>query len=401
MAAQPSADWLERLLDATAAAVVAVDLQGRTLFWNAAAEQLFGWSRADVLGLPPPIVPVALQQEWQLQMRRVLESAPETAAAPAAETQRLTRDGRLVSVLRSSAPLRDGGGRLIGLVDTLTDIATHKQLDEQSRALAQVRERELIAMDLHDGLIQSLYGIVLGLAAAERRLGDASSGSSVATDAAPEVSPAAEPGTARWDPETGEETPLEDLAHAEPDATTPAPDVAAASPSASADRAAAALREARQQVEQLIEETRSYLFDLRVREFSPPDLAAGLRLLVDGLRLNSGIRATLELDAAAEAALPPGARGHVLYLVREAVSNVVRHAGASCVELRVGREPTTGRVTVTLSDDGRGFVLPASGGAGHNGLRNMAERARLIGGRLEISSQPGHGTRVRLDIPSP
>src|SRR6185503_17163462 len=84
-----------------------------------------------------------------------------------AETQRLERNGRLVPVLRSSAPLRDARGRVIGVLDTLVDITAYKQVGDESRALTQVRERELIAMDLHDGLIQGLYALVLKLAAHE------------------------------------------------------------------------------------------------------------------------------------------------------------------------------------------------------------------------------------------
>ena len=130
--------WLGHLLDATASAIVALDRAGRVLYWNAAAERLFGWPRAEVVGKRLPIVPPTLQQEWQLQMQHVLAEGQST---PAAETQRITRDGRLVSVLRSSAPLQDAEGRPVGLVDTLTDISAHKQLDEESRALVRVRER--------------------------------------------------------------------------------------------------------------------------------------------------------------------------------------------------------------------------------------------------------------------
>src|SRR5215207_466157 len=90
------------LLDATPAAVVGVDRRGRTTVWNRGAQALFGWSAEDVLGRMPPIVPPTLRQEWRLQMRQVLEAGRESSAA---ETLRVTRDGRLVPVLRSAAPL--------------------------------------------------------------------------------------------------------------------------------------------------------------------------------------------------------------------------------------------------------------------------------------------------------
>jgi PAS domain S-box-containing protein len=334
---------------ATASAIVALDLDGRVVFWNAAAERLFGWRRGEVVGQPLPIVPAALRQEWQLQVQRTLRDAQDaggaqgaetTPAGAAAETQRLDRDGHLVPVLRAAVPLRDGVGRTIGLVETLTDIRAHRQLDEESRALAQLRERERIAMDLHDGLSQSLYSVLLGLAAAEHAVGP--------------------------DGDAGVQ---------------------------------AALHQARQHIERVIEELGAYLHELRAGEVAPPDLATGLRLLVDGLRLSGGLQARLELDPAAAAYLEPGLRGQVLYLVREAVSNVVRHAAARSVTVRLDGAAVTGPLVVRVTDDGRGFDAAAGPRAGHHGLRTMAERARLLGGRLAITSAPGQGTTVALEVP--
>jgi PAS domain S-box-containing protein len=338
LAAEPG--WLARILTATASAIIALDLDGHVVFWNAAAERLFGWRAAEVLGRPLPIVPAALRTEWQLQVQRTLQDDDRAAPAAAAETQRLDRDGCLVPVLRAAVPLRDAAGRISGLVETLTDIRAHSQLDEESRALAQLRERELIAMDLHDGLSQSLYSVLLGLAAAER---------SVGSDGAAGL--------------------------------------------------LAALHQARQHIERVIEELGAYLRDLRAGEVAPPDLAAGLRLLVDGLRLAGGLQARLELDPGAAARLPAGLRGQVLYLVREAVSNVVRHAAASSVTVHLDGAAPTGQLVVRIIDDGRGFDASAGPRAGHHGLRSMAERARLMGGRLSITSQPGQGTTVELVVP--
>jgi signal transduction histidine kinase len=271
-------------------------------------------------------------------MRRVLETGEPS---PVAETQRQARDGRLIPVIRSSAPLKSPDGSVIGLLDTLTDITALKQLDEEARALAQVRERELIAMDLHDGLIQSLYALVLTLDARERALLESSD---------PAAGPAQE-----------------------------------------------ALKAARMDVERVIEETRSYLFDLKAREFVPRDLQSGLLLLTDGLRLNAGVVVDLKFDPSVEALLQPDVRGHLLYLMREAVSNVVRHARATHVQIEVGC--VDDRFVLTVRDDGRGFDTTARAPAGRHGLRNMAERARLVGGQLNMQSQPGAGTRLRLELP--
>lgn len=205
--------------------------------------------------------------------------------------------------------------------------------DAQSRALAQVRDRELVAMDLHDGVIQSLYAIVLNLASQEHALADG---------------------------------PPEALA---------------------------ALKAARMQVESVLAETRTYVYGLRSSAFTPPNLDSGLRLLVDSLRLNAGADVSLSLDGSVEPRLQPEVRGHLLYLVREAVSNVLRHAGARHV--RIDLAPVAEAVVLTIEDDGRGFAPMAER---HYGMRNMAERARLVGGQLEVQTAPGAGTRIRLQL---
>jgi len=325
--------WLAPLLESAETAIVGVDLCGNVVFWSAGAEALFGWSERDVLGQPLPIVPPVLRQEWQLQMQRVIDLGQST---PAAETQRTTRDGRPITVLRASSPVRGTDGRVSGLLDLLIDATALKQLDEESRALAQVRERELVAMDLHDGLIQSLYAVVLNLAAQERALGDAP-------------------------------------------------------PSA-----LEAVRAARREVERVIAETRSYVFNLRSRAFTPRNLESGLRLLVDSLRLNAGVDVSLDFDRTVEPLLQPEVRGHLLYLVREAVSNVLRHADAKHVRIQLAHLPEA--VVLTIEDDGVGFVNEARMGERHHGLRNMAERARLIGGRLQVKTAPGEGTQLHLEL---
>lgn len=336
--ANPATDELRlraSVFDALGAALVGIDTDGRTIFWSPCAERLFGWTAEEVLGRIPPIVPPPLHQEWHIQVQRVLASRESTAAA---ETQRVTRDGRLVPVVRSSTPLHDPNGACVGVLDTLMDITLLKQLDDESRALAQVRERELIAMDLHDGLLQGLYGVMLALDTRRRAL----------------------------DP-----------------------------PHASAEEALSA---ARAELERLVEETRGHLFDLRSRQFAPRDLGSGMRLLADGLRLNGNLKVELNFDLGVEPFLQPEVRGHLLYLAREAIANILRHAHATTARITVAR--TQAHIVLIVEDDGVGFAVPRGAGPrDHHGLRNMAERARLIGGKLRINSQPGGGAQVSVETP--
>jgi PAS domain S-box-containing protein len=332
MSSSGSEIWLAPLLNSAETALIGIDREGRVGYWSGGAELMFGWTADEVLGREPPIVPPTLREEWYLQMQRVFDTG---MPSPTAETQRLARNGRTISVLRTSTPVRDTSGRVVGLTDLLIDATALKQLDEEARALVQVRERELIAMDLHDGLIQSLYAVVLNLAAQERSIGG---------------------------------------------------DVSA-------------IRAARLEVERAIAETRSHVFDFRGAIFSPRSLESGLQLFVDSLRLNAGIDVDLRVDPSVESLLEPDVRGHLLYVIREAVSNVLRHASASAVSIELSRLPEA--VIASVTDDGRGFVPPGAteAVARYHGLHNMAERARLMGARLHITATPGRGTRVQVELP--
>jgi signal transduction histidine kinase len=116
------------------------------------------------------------------------------------------------------------------------------------------------------------------------------------------------------------------------------------------------------------------------------DLAAGLRA--------AGVGVTFAVDP-----LPAGASAveTVVYrVVQEALTNVLRHAGASAVHVRVVRED--GAVGVEVCDDGAGAGTAATAGAGQ-GLRGMRERAAAIGGTVESGPAPGGGWRVAARLP--
>jgi signal transduction histidine kinase len=92
---------------------------------------------------------------------------------------------------------------------------------------------------------------------------------------------------------------------------------------------------------------------------------------------------------------------HLVCIGQEAVTNALRHASPQTVKIRVVYGE--GRVSMTIRDDGTGFlpVEPAHATIGHFGLAVMHERARKIGGDLTIHSSPGSGTEVLVDVPGP
>lgn len=318
--------------------VLVLDAARRVRYCNPRAGQLLGTDPSELVGRDGlelaghpglrPIDPRAARWVWGRVITRPRE-------CPSAEIT--TSDGSARRVLLLSGfPVVDADGERLGLV--LRDVT-------DSKVRAALEERDRIAMDLHDGVIQSLYAVMLGLSVVERSLnGDA--------------------------------------------AVVQAP-----------------LRKQRARIEAIIQEIRNYIFHLRSREFCQGSLAAGLAAIVEELHSESLLRVQLEVEADAEDLDPDGA-ADILHIAREATSNVIKHARASTVVIRLVR--VDGRLILTICDDGGGFdphgpmCDPCGNGRrSGDGLRNMAERARALGGRLTVRTEPERGTEVRLEVPPP
>lgn len=144
----------------------------------------------------------------------------------------------------------------------------------------------------------------------------------------------------------------------------------------------------------VMRELRGLLVDLYPPSLHREGLAAALGDLVAPLR---GRDIDVELDVAGDLDLGEGAEALVFRAAQEAVRNVVAHAEADRVELGVHRE--NGHAVLTVSDDGRGFAADVQP-KGHFGLRLIGDLAAEAGGRLDLDSAPGHGTRVRVEVPA-
>jgi signal transduction histidine kinase len=124
-------------------------------------------------------------------------------------------------------------------------------------------------------------------------------------------------------------------------------------------------------------------------------LVEGLRQQASDPGLTTLMSVELELDLPAEESASPLRTAHMLAISGEALSNAARHANARRVVLRAHRDGE--QFTLQIEDDGQGFNTESIE-AGY-GLRNMRDRARLLGGDLAIDSEPGSGTRVTLTAP--
>ena len=213
------------------------------------------------------------------------------------------------------------------------------QLHRQNRQIAVLHERERIGMDLHDGVIQSIYAIGLMLDDTQHRLD-------------------ADPALAR-----------ERLSHAITG------------------------------LNGVIRDIRAYIHDLHSRQLRGRDLAQGIEELVRDLESYSMLSVLVDIDSEKAAAVTPQQSSELLHIVQEALINVRKHAHASTV--RINLHETGNRLQLTIEDDGIGFRHDPAGIQTGHGLRNMAERTQNLGGVLETDSKPGHGTRITVSLPLP
>jgi signal transduction histidine kinase len=235
----------------------------------------------------------------------------------------------------------DDDQRLVELFALHAAIAIENaRLHVAVQRLAVVDERDRIGKDLHDGIIQSLYGIALS------------------------------------------------LEHV--------PDVVATDPNDAIGRVDRAIDD----VNRTIGDLRGLIVDLHAEIPEPTDLDGMLTALVEPLRVRHGL--DVDLDIATDLADVPGlgthARTELLLIAREALSNVGRHAQARSVH--VGLTHDDGSLRLEVTDDGRGFDPDAAEAAGHFGLSNMRDRAEALGGSYRIEPRAGGGTRIIVRIPT-
>ena len=143
-------------------------------------------------------------------------------------------------------------------------------------------------------------------------------------------------------------------------------------------------------------EMRALIFELRPGALAEEGLVAALAKQAAALSAREGL--VIDVDGPADR-LPLGleVEEQLYRLGQEALANVVKHARASSARVRIAGEDDT--VSIEVSDDGRGFD-PAAVSPEHFGLRSMRGRVADLGGRLEVTSAPGRGTVLRVEIPA-
>lgn len=221
----------------------------------------------------------------------------------------------------------------VGLAAAAGLAIENARLHEQAREAGLLDERERIARDLHDDVIQRLFATGLSLQATAQMVGH---------------------------PEAAERImrSVDDL------------DVS-------------------------IRQVRSTIFELNQRWSTSESMRGEIRASCEDSAKALGFRPSCDLTGPIDSAIVEPTRGHLLLCLREALSNVARHARASRVWVAVTVH--AGRVTLTVADDGVGCVLNTD--LPLSGLDNMLVRAESLGGRFSIDARATGGTVITWDVP--
>jgi signal transduction histidine kinase len=168
------------------------------------------------------------------------------------------------------------------------------------------------------------------------------------------------------------------------------------------DRARRLLDQASETARTGLAEARRALQDLRASPLQDLGLILALRELAETAAKRCGAQLELSLPDRLDRLPSPIVEQGIYRIAQETLENIIRHAGAHTIRVRL--EQTGNEMTLAVADDGQGMDLEALEAPGIDtddrfGIRGMKERAALIGGLLEISSQAGQGTRVRLTVP--
>ena len=210
------------------------------------------------------------------------------------------------------------------------------QLQASAQEIATTNERNRVARELHDSVTQSLYGIVLNS-----------------------------------------------------DATL------LALAAGNVDKAELRLRQLKEIAREAMTETRLLIYQLRPSILEEQGLAGALRERLEAVEVRSGLEATLQIDDDID--LPPDTEAELFRMILEGLNNIIKHARAKHVQLQVTAR--SGCCRVVLTDDGSGFDVTTSARYGGYGLRTIEERLHQMGGTLLITSEPGAGTQVMMEIP--
>ncbi|HYO48177.1 MAG TPA: PAS domain S-box protein [Gemmatimonadota bacterium] len=317
--------------------IVLVDDQGAILDVNPLALEMFGYAREELLGHPIEVlVPPGFRGGHVAEREAYMAEPRARPMGIGLELWGCRKDGSEFPVEISLSPMTVGNSRQV--ISIIRDVTERRRLQAfGAEALrAAEEERQRIARELHDDTAQRLAGLMLMLRVAGQ---------------------------------------IED--HEERERR---------------------IEQVREEIAETADAVRRIARGLRPPALDEVGLAAALESLVSSLRLAHSLNIEMTADRPRDR-LEADAELALYRIVQEALSNAVRHSGASRVAVSLQTED--GMVRAEVEDDGRGFAVDrAYGDEGQGlGMVGMRERARNAGGSLDIDSAPGAGTRVRVELP--
>ena len=329
-------------------AIMIHDLNGNISFWNPAAQRMFGYATEDILGRSASLlVPPGHESEIERNMATIVANSQVDLY----DTQRVTRDGRLLDVSLTAAPLTDPKtGEIIGEICSMRDITERKQAEETARKLEENRqlthliqrhiedERRSLARELHDELGQYVTAIKTFAVA-------------IANKTRTEM-----PGI-----EASAQTIVSAANH-------------------------------------IYDGMHNIIRHLRPGSLDNLGLSEALRDAVAGWQAqNPNVTFTLELHGKLDL-LGESLNINLYRIVQEAVTNALRHAQADRIEISLSRHEN-GTLTLLIKDNGIGMSMCNVDQSRHFGLLGMRERTQALYGSFSIDSLPEQGSTIMVTIP--
>jgi PAS domain S-box-containing protein len=353
---------LAAIVESSDDAIISKSLTGIIQSWNAAAERIYGYTKAEAVGQP---ITMLIPEERQSEEQLILDKIKRGERVDHFETMRVRKDGSRVLVSLTVSPIKDASGQIIGASKSARDITERRRIEEDLKSLtleldsrvsqrtqslqmtqdrlralatqlslAEERVRRSLASELHDYLGQMLV-------VCRMKLTQASQGAN-------------------------EPTELQ-------------------------------LRDANRILQDAIAYTRSLVAQLTppvLREFG---LVMGLTWLAEQMKQHHGLRVGMRLNIPSVDL----SEEHAILLfqsVRELLMNIVKHAGTTEAALTVDLAQQT--LVLTVKDTGRGFDPSAEPPTPepHFGLFSIRERMEAVGGHFVLTSVPGHGTTATLSL---
>jgi PAS domain S-box-containing protein len=328
---------LAAIVESSHDAIFSKNLDGTILSWNAAAQRIFGFSAAEVVG---QLAAMLLPPELKDEDNRLLQRIKAGERIERCKTTRVTKAGKTVTVFLTITPLVDSAGALVGLAEVLDDVTEQEQaekaLSNLSRRLihAQEEERARIARDLHDDIGQRL-----GLLAIE----------------------------------------LTQLSAAAPTVLHGSRTI-----------------KLKNQAVDIATDVQALAYELHSSRLELLGLATATSSFCDEFSKQQH----LEIHFTAQDVppqLPWDISLSLFRVAQEAVHNSAKHSGVQHCAVQLWGAPDG--IHLVVSDSGKGFDLEAARAGRGLGLVSMDERLKLVDGTLEIDTQPQRGTKIHARAP--